>query len=67
MSKLLGGLSWTRWAAVLTESRRPNKEPIYVTGRDDDREEDRRPDELQEANNVTFHPAISLIQQLFNI
>ena len=31
----------------------------------DDREKDGQPDEPEEMNNVIFHPAISLCQQLF--
>lgn len=33
----------------------------------DDRKKDGQPDEPREANNVIFHPAISVCQQLLHV
>lgn len=64
MYDLVREFSWTASGAEGRPSK-PNKDFVCMTDGHDDREKDRQPDEPQETNNVIFHPAIGLCQQLF--
>lgn len=56
-------IPWTPGVCIKGEQPDHNKFACMTDGHDD-RETNKWPDELQETNNVTFHPVIYLCQQL---